>query len=636
MENSSLKAMNKMLLKLSLFASAALMLSACSNSDVTAYDNLQTSFKDGVGGDIDPMHLWKAAVKLKIKASGAQLSQVSAYSSLTSDITLYDRQNVSEGTNEAELTVPQGLGNTVYLICKSDKGMKNATVKLTGAAEQEVQVDLSLKDKTTTSVSSKKAFSVVPKDDAAGGTTNDDTDRSSLYGKGLTPNIGYIDLNVKRIIQTRNIFQEGVGLDDAGDDTNYELISHGPFNVSFFYGFTGCHDPSILGYYYHKPGSYDDIKFVDLTDVVLYDYIDGKAKIQYQLDGVDHWYDANFDYRDGYYPPYTTITARLGDDTYNIDAIIAKYNNRITAMRGLSYTIDVPEGYRIGFYLKRAAIPNNAQRERLLKYGLPEDAIDEDFFETNFSAKLLNTDGRIRSFYYSKDGVTYMGLEDDGSTGDYDCNDVVFGVDKTLGHELPTIVPPDIDNLIEAERTLPWTLAYEDIGRDADFDFNDAVIRVTPNFQTHQATVTLMAAGTEEKMHLHYDGPEGDIDLGEIHDLLGKSSFVNTLHSTVVVQPKDVATVAWPNGYTMYNDARRFYLTVQRGNCTNCEEVITFNDLPGQLPQAICIPDHWRWPMEGTSIYDVYSDFSQWARDFTRTSIWDWHTRPVDGKSVAN
>ena len=624
--------MNKALCKISFVISLSALLCACSSSDITAYDNLQTAFKNGVGGDIDPLQLWKAAVKLKVKGTGSQLTQVSAYSSLTDDITLYDRQNV-EGSNEAELTVPQGLGNSVYLICKNEKGLKNLTVKLTGAAEQEVVADMNF-DEETTAASPKRTAHFTPKDDDSSSDT--EPDRSSLYGKDIVPNVGYTDLNVKKIIQTRNIFQEGVKLSDAGDDTNYELISRGPFNVSFFYGFTGCHDSSILGYYYHKPGTYEDIKFVDLTEVMLYDYIDGKAKIQYQLDGGSQWYDANFDYRDGYYPPYTTITERLGDNVYNIDAIISKYNSHITGMRGLTYTIDVPEGYRIGFYLKRAAIPNNTQRERLLKFGLPEEALDEDFYETNFSAKLLNVDGRMRSFYYSKDGVTYMGLEDDGTTGDFDCNDVVFGVDKTIGHELPTIVPPDIDNLIEAERTLPWTLAYEDIARGADFDFNDAVIRVTPNFQTHQATVTLMAAGTEDKMHLHYDGPEGDTDLGEIHELLGRSSFINTVHSAVVVTPKDVATVAWPNGYTMYNDARRFYLTVQRGNCTDCEDVITFNEEPGQLPQAICVPDHWKWPMEGLSIYDVYTDFAQWARDFTRTSVWDWHTKPAEGKTVAN
>lgn len=626
--------MNKPFFRLSALLFTALFLCACSSSDMTAYDHLQTQFKDGVKGNIDPMQMWKAAVKLKIKGKGGQLNQVSAYSSLTNDIVLYDKQNVSE-TNEVELTVPQGMaGNMVYLVYSGEKVLRNKEVKLTGATEQEVELEVTNDNITMPSSSfdtKKSSSSFVTKDEEDTPTP----DKSILYGQDIVPNIGYTDLEVKKIIQSRHIFQEGVRVSDAGDDTNYELISHGPFNVSFFYGFTGCKEPCILGYYYHSPGTYDDVTFVDLTETVLYDYIDGKAKIQYQLNGIDKWYDANFDYRDGYYPPYTTVTARLDDDVYNIDAVINRYTTSITAMRGLTYTIDVPDGYRIGFYLKRGAVSNDKQRERLLKYGLPESALDKDFYETNFTARAFNVDGKLRSFYYYKDNVTYMGLEDDGTTGDFDCNDVVFGVDKVLGHELPTIVIPDIDNIINPNRTLPWTLAYEDIGRDTDFDFNDAVIRVTPNFQTNQATVTLMAAGSDTQMFLHYDGPDGDVNLGEIHQLLGGGSFINTTHSSIVVAPKDIATVAWPNGYTMANDAKRFYISVRRGTCTDCDDIISFNDDSGLLPEAILIPDSWHWSMEGNSIYDVYSNFGQWAKDITQTIAWDWHTKPVEGKSVA-
>ena len=72
--------------------------------------------------------------------------------------------------------------------------------------------------------------------------------------------------------------------------------------------------PRILGYYRHSPGTYQDLEMVDLVDSHSYDYIDGEAKLQYQLDGIDTWYDSNFDYRDGYTAPFTTVSDRLDDN----------------------------------------------------------------------------------------------------------------------------------------------------------------------------------------------------------------------------------------------------------------------------------------------------------------------------------
>ena len=46
--------------------------------------------------------------------------------------------------------------------------------------------------------------------------------------------------------------------------------------------------------------------------------------------------------------------------------------------------------------------------------------------------------------------------------------------------------------------------------RDNDFDFNDAVIRIQPDYENETCGITLMAVGSSEKMYLHYDGPDGD------------------------------------------------------------------------------------------------------------------------------
>ena len=75
---------------------------------------------------------------------------------------------------------------------------------------------------------------------------------------------------------------------------------------------------------------------MDLLDTHSYDYINGVCKIQYQLDGEDKWYDSNFDYRDGFHPPYTSVSARLGDDAYNINWVLQQYGSRVTDIRGLT------------------------------------------------------------------------------------------------------------------------------------------------------------------------------------------------------------------------------------------------------------------------------------------------------------
>ena len=129
-------------------------------------------------------------------------------------------------------------------------------------------------------------------------------------------------------------------IEKRGLNGNYELISQGPFKVTMFYGFTGEYKPRILGYYRHSPGTYQDLEMVDLVNTHSYDYIDGEAKLQYQLDGRDTWYDSNFDYRDGYTAPFTTMTDRLGDDVYNIQHVMDKYGNRMTKARGLTWEIN--------------------------------------------------------------------------------------------------------------------------------------------------------------------------------------------------------------------------------------------------------------------------------------------------------
>ena len=227
-----------------------------------------------------------------------------------------------------------------------------------------------------------------------------------------------------------------------------------------------------------------------------------------------------------------------------------------------------------------------------------------------------------------------MGMEDILNGGDHDCNDVIFGVVSDLKIHMPTIVDPELtepdDPGVENYEPFPWTVAYEDVYRDPDFDFNDCVIKLIPDYQNELCCVMVEAAGTDARMYLHYDGPDGDVNLGEIHELLrGKStSYINTkgaLASTPFVQ---VDCVPWPKDYTMGNDAQRFYIEVQRGSCDDCSDVITLAHEPGLMPEAVLVAGEWQWPMEGVHIFDVYEEFPRWVQDETRTRFWEWYQTP--------
>ena len=591
----------------------SIVISSCNSDDgFNETERISVKFNNLIEGNIDGIQLWKTTVALNTNVIKDNTYEITAYSYGLDKTILFDKKTVLNGES-TKLTIPQGFGNRILLIYSNGVKRISSLVNLTGVPQQSIDISFSnISENSKTQIDTKAATS------------------PSLYGDDIVSNVGYMDVNIEKVLSLLQNVQEGI---NAGNkdllEINYVLISNGPFNVSFLYGYTGCYESRILGYYYHSPGTYSDMKFVDLTETLNYDYIRQKAKLQYQLDGdKDKWYDANFDYRDGFTPPYTKVKERLDDDAYNIDCVISKYGTRITAMRGLSYNIDVPKGYRIGFYLKRMGKINMSQRASIISKGISSDVLPRDFTETNFTANALNTDGKLRSFYYQNDGVTFMGFEDAGSDGDFDCNDIIIGVNAELDKELPIVAYPDVDAIVQSYEKMSWTIAYEDIGRNADFDFNDAVISFTPNYETQTADVYACAAGGEHPIYIHYDGPDGDIFLSEIHEALGGGAYINTTSSMAVVAPQYIGTVKWPNEYTVEKDALRFYCKVKRGNCEDCNDIISLNNNPGNMPQAILVAGNWKWPKEGFPITTVYSIFQDWGKDATKMAYWNWYSYP--------
>lgn len=606
---------------LALMAGTLTLVSCSNDKEMSAVERTHTSFENLVGGAYSPMQWWRTAVKMKVSATTQDTADVYAFFVGEESGTLFDYKRVTKDSTFC-MTVPQTHETRVVLMAKTRTNTVTKEIILTGNPEQTVDFDISqLKENTTET----RAFSPSTR---AG---------QSLYGTDILRNIGYTEVNREGIDIVTQYTTEGMDIEKRGLNGNYELISQGPFKVTMFYGFTGCYSSRILGYYRHSPGTYQDLELVDMVDTHAYDYINGEAKLQYQLDGIDTWYDSNFDYRDGYTAPFTTKVDRLGDDVYNIQHVMDKYGNRMTKARGLTWEINVKPGDRIGFYLKMEGKQNSAQRELDVKRGLPSGRLPNPMYETNWSAKVLNIDGKHRSVLIQDHGYTIMGMEDATSTGDFDCNDVLFGLHADMESEMPLITIPDIDIILPSMKKQTWTIAYEDVWREADFDFNDAVIRIVPDYENETCNVTLMAAGSTAKMYLHYDGPDGDQNLGEIHELFGQKglSRINTTSSFASVPFVDLGDVKWLSNYTASDDAKRFYIEVQRGSCVSCGDQLTLPYEPGVMPQAILVAGSWHWPKEGTDISAAYQTFPTWAMDMTRLSYWNWHASPLSESSVS-
>ncbi|MGM9700162.1 MAG: LruC domain-containing protein [Prevotella sp.] len=599
-----------------------LALAGCSDDkELSAVERTRSSFEELLGGEYSTMQWWQTAIKLKVNVKTQSPTGIYAYFVGEESGILFDYKYVTKDST-FYMTVPQTHEMKVVLMAKEEKNMVTKEVILTGKPEQTVDMDIPKLEATR--AAERAAYPIT----RAG---------QSLYGTDIMKNCGYTEIEPKGIEIVTQYTEEGMDIEKRGLNGNYELISQGPFCITMYYGYSGTYTPRILGYYRHSPGTYQDFEMVDLVDSHSYDYINGKAKLQYQLDGKDIWYDSNFDYRDGYTAPFTTNTDRLDDDVYNIQHVMDKYGTRMTKARGLTWEINVKPGDRIGFYLKLEGRQNSAQREHIVKKGLPSGRVPSTMYETNWSARVLNTDEKVRSVLIKDHGYTIMGMEDATSTGDFDCNDVLFGVHAELESEMPLITIPDIDIIVPSSNKQAWTIAYEDVWRDSDFDFNDAVIRIVPDYENETCGVELMAAGSTAKMYLHYDGSDGDQNLGEIHELLGQKglSKVNTLTTFATIPFVSLGNVRWPKNYTIANDAKRFYIEVRRGTCMDCSDLLTLPREPGVMPQAILVAGSWHWPKEGIGISTAYSMFSPWAMDMTNLNYWHWHTSPNADTTVS-
>ena len=621
-------------LKYILFA-VLLVVAGCNKEEASEYQRTNAAFLDDLGDEISMQQWWRTAVDLKIDVVTDKPVKLWLLSS-EDNAALYDYKE-AQTSGTITMTAPQGQDSKLSLTYMYDNIYAAIDITLSGKPEETVTLNTKNNSKQSlrkrAPAESLIGNSIVGQADPSKRAQYYEFEMSQLFDFFSMMNISSINTDAKKI----------------GLNCNYELISNGPFSITWVNGYEADQKSRILGYYYHSAGTYEDIQYVDISETHKWDYIDGLAKVQYKIskdDVVDGhtfkantWYDANFDLRDKYGATFSENMDRIGDNAYNMQEVFNRYQGYISGLRGISFDIDVPVGKHIGFYIRSNEEPYPAQWLLLQQKGVkPYSKHQFNFMGTCFSAEALNLDGKHRSFIMDNEEVIWMGMEDIVEGGDYDCNDVIFGVVTKLSIDyMPDITTPSFFT-IGAYKLFPWTLAFEDVNREADFDFNDAVVKLVPDYEKEQCCVTVMAAGSTSRMYLHFDGPDGDQNLGEIHELLGQKNdlkAINTSSSIIATPFVEIDCVPWPRNYTMANDAKRFYIEVQRGTCNDCTDIISLPSEPGKMPEAILVAGEWKWPKEGKHIIKSYQEFSRWAKDVTRTRFWEWYKSPTTDSYVS-
>ena len=652
-------------------------LGSCSE-DLGLSGDSNSAFKEWNELGADPRNTWMTSVNVQLDITVERPCEITAQTILKDQTTILGQKDF-EGSGVMFVDVPQSDIASFGLVYDDGIGPKQyRRIDLTGENDQVVRV----------SFTSEAPLAAAPLMMAPGIKSQP---VASLCGNSFLPDCGYLNFGPWAWEDIAAALTEGV--DPSSKHVSlidYEIMARGQVSpqgtfeaqetvyLSMLYGYTGTTNSRVLGYYVHSAGNMEDIEFHDITETLTYDYINGKGKVQYQIDNnTSTWYDASFHYQDGNGLPaksgFTPVSAggdRGKDDIYNTYLVSKAYGERVSAVRGLTFKLDIPEGKVFGFYLRTAAAIDTTQQKILTNLGVPKDSLPQ-YAACYTNARMNPGTNNYRSALAIYDNFTFMGLDDNVNGGDYDCNDVTFALSNVRGEKLRpqlteetlnstwnqgTIKKDPIYSNPPADPTEPstgtgteeggsstetgteylqtWTLAYENGGTALDFDFNDVVLQVTPNTKTHTATVYLMAAGAKRKTEIYYDGQ----NLGEIHQLfgVGEKEMVNTLNANADHDPVLLSeSLSWPEGTTMDKGRNSFWLRVYNEDGTSVD--IHSNEYLGpneDIPQALCVAGEWHWPLETERVYNVYPVLTEWARNINDKAAWNWYAQPDNNKTV--
>ena len=556
---------------------------------------------------VDPKQTWMTSETVQLDISIDDEADITAQTIMNEKVTVLGQTHL-KGSGVMFLDIPQGIGSSFGLVYDDGVNAKQyRQINLVGNNAKVIDVNFQ-------SASNTKSVAPAAQRASTRAATN-----NSLYGNSIIEDCGYLNFGPwgwgdvkKALVESQNSKNNMSTLIDYELMEGGELLANDDILLSFLYGHTGQTAARTLGYYYHSVGSYSDIVFKDIAEVLKLDYYNGKAKVQYQVDDKPTWYDANFDYRDDPANPSQTPanSVRKGDDAWNTLNVHNYYGDRLTAIRGLTFKLSIPKGKEYGFYLRTEEKLSTDQKTKLTNLGVTDSNLPE--YSANYSCAAMNTKtNNFRSAIAIYDNFTFMGMDDDLGGGDFDCNDVTFALSNSKGEKyIPEFTEstkksewnkdviakhPEYINPPSLEETnlQSWTLAFENAGLDNDYDFNDVVLKVTPDTQNGKAEVKLLATGAQRKTEVYFNGTL----LGEVHELFGVSTdtFVNTTSNTATTKAVTLPSIEWPKNTTMEEQRMNFSLKVYNDDGTVDRE-FSMKDLLNDMksPQVLCVAGNWK------------------------------------------
>ena len=595
---------------------------------------------------VDPKQTWMTSETVQLDISIDDEADITAQTIMNEKVTVLGQTHL-KGSGVMFLDIPQGIGRSFGLVY--DDGVN---------AKQYRQINLVGNNAKVIDVNFQSASNTRSAAPAAQRASTRAATASSLYGPSYIKDCGYLNFGPWGWGDVKTALEEGKNSKlNLTTLIDYEIKSEGLLEggelvanddcilLSFLYGHTGQTAARTLGYYYHSVGSYSDIVFKDIAEVLKLDYYNGKAKVQYQLNDQPTWYDANFDYKDDPAKPSQTPanSVRKGDNAWNTLNVHNYYGDKLTAIRGLTFKLSIPKGKEYGFYLRTEEKLSTDQKTKLTNLGVTESNLPK--YSANYSCAAMNTGtSTFRSAIAIYDNFTFMGMDDDLNGGDLDCNDVTFALSNIKGEKyIPKFTEatknsnwnkdviekhPEYINPPSQEETnlQSWTLAFENAGLDNDYDFNDVVLKVTPDTKNGKAEVKLLATGAQRKTEVYFKGTL----LGEVHEKFGVSTdtFVNTTSNTATKKAVTLPSIEWPTNTTMEEQRSNFSLKVYNDDGTFRE--FSMEDLLNnkKSPQALCVAGDWKWPKERINVYVAYPLIGKWGVNFNKEEYSNWYSQP--------